>query len=267
MTYVERGEPGAQDGFEDRDYARVGIDAQTARSWRRWAVEPLDAIRWLQAGVDDPVAASQWASAGVQPGEVAELASEGISSSMAAQWREFGADAATALSEHRAGRTPTEYRKELPSVRGVYRRLLGDRGLRAAEAIKAAPALEDEDAAERGLKSLGTVQAGYLALAWVDAAAKAWAYAGIDAFDARDWIALGVLPSEAARCEREGLSATQTALWWWRAGIPADEMAVWLGAGLTPEEAVTQRASGVTVEQAAVLRSLRQAQDRRPDTP
>ncbi len=260
MTYVERGEEGAQDGFEDRDYARVGIEPEVARAWRRWAVEPLDAVRWLKADVDDPVAATQWASAGVQPGAVAELVGAGISSSMAAQWREFGADASTALSEHRAGRTPTEYRTAQPSARGVYKRLLADRGLRAAEAIKAAPDLEDEAAAEKGLKSLGSVQSGYLALAWVDAAAKSWAYAGIDAFDARDWIALGVLPAEAARCEREGLSATQTALLWWQAGIPHGEMAVWLGAGLSPEEAVAQRDSGVTVEQAAVLRSLRRAE-------
>ena len=260
MTYVERGEPGAADGFEDRDYTRVGIGAEVARSWRRWAIEPLDAIRWLQAGIDDPVAATQWASAGVQPGAVAELVTAGISSSMAAQWREFGADAATALSEHAAGRKPSDYRQAAPSARGVYRRLLADRGLRAAEAIKAAPELKDEEAAEKGLKSLGSVQGGYLALAWVDAAAKAWAFAGIDAFDARDWIALGVTPSEAARCERQGLSAAQTALQWWQAGISADEMAAWLGAGLTPEEAVAQRASGVTGEQAAVLRSLRQAE-------
>lgn len=261
MTYVERGEPGAQDGFEDRDYARVGIDADVARSWRRWAIEPLDAVRWLQAGIDDPVAATQWSSAGVAPAEVAQFVSAGISSSMAAQWREFGADAQTALAEHAAGRRPIDYEKPQRSVRGVFKRLLSDRGLRAAEAVKAAPELEDEEVAEKGLKSLGSVQSGYLALAWIDEAAKAWAYAGIDAFDARDWIALGVTPTEAARCEREGQSAAQTALRWWRAGIPAEEMAVWLGAGLTPDEAVAQRANGVTVEQAAVLRSLRRAED------
>ena len=261
MTYVERGEEGAQDGFEDRDYARVGIEPEVARAWRRWAVEPLDAIRWLKAGVDDPVAATQWGTAGVPPGRVAEMLAVGITSGMAAQWHEFGANAETALAEYAAGRRPSEYRKAQPRSRAPYKHLFVARGLRADVAMKAAPELADEEAAEQGLQNLGSVQSGYLALAWIDAAAKAWAAAGIDAFDARDWLALGVTPAEAARCEREGLSATQTALLWWHAGIPPEEVAVWLGAGLSPEEAVAQRASGVTVEQAAVLRSLRRAED------
>lgn len=263
-TYAERGEPGAGDGFEDPDYRRVGLEPDEAKGWRRWAIEPIDAIRWIKAQVDDPVAATQWSTAGVRPEVVSRLVKAGLTSSLAAQWHEFGADAETALTEHTAGRQPSDYQNRANNAqrRVNFRAQASSRGLRATAAVAAVVEAEDQtDDVASWLKTLGSVSMSYLQLSWTDEQAKEWATVGIDAFDARDWLEMGLEPKEAARCERANMSATSTALAWWRAGIPVDEVAAWLGAGLTPVEAVNQRAKGVTAEQAAVLRSLRRSED------
>lgn len=265
MTYVERGELGADDGFEDNDYDRVRISDRDARAWRRWAIEPIDAARWLQAGVDEALTAAQWRTAGVAPTDVRRWVDAGLTSTEAVQWHEMGVGPETAIKERAAGRKPGDHMsRNSPML--TFRQFRGQaraRGLRAQAVAEALP--EDEGntvVAEEDLNIFfggnGT-GAGYLQIGWVDTQARHWLAAGIDALDAKDWLLLGFTMKEAAALEPTGQGPVQVLLAWTRAGIPADEVADWCGAGLSPDEAVAQRASGVTVEQAAVMRSLRQA--------
>ncbi len=111
----------------------------------------------------------------------------------------------------------------------------------------------------------------YLAVAWLDGAAVAWASLGYLAPEASDWQELGLRPAEVAGLAGRGgpwggggpggrePTPAQLVAEWSAAGIPAAEIADWLGAGLTLAEASAQRAGGVTVQEAAVLRSLRSA--------
>jgi hypothetical protein len=121
------------------------------------------------------------------------------------------------------------------------------------------------------------VMRSYLAVAWLDDAAVAWASLGYLAPVASDWQELGLRPAEVAGLTGRGgpsgggepsggggpggrePTPAQLVAEWSAAGIPAAEIADWLGAGLTLAEACAQRARGVTVQEAAVLRSLRSA--------
>ncbi len=260
MSYAERGDPGSGDGFEDTDYARVGIAPDVARGWRRWGIEPIDAARWLKAGVDDEVEAARWGKA-VQPSDVADFRTAGMTSELLARWREHGADAQQALHELSLGRKPEDYQSTTrhSSLQTHMRGMARHRGGRA-KAISDGTPLPDPDEPDIGSQAMGVFGshfAAYIGIGWYDSEAKTWAAQDIDALDARDWKRLGLTPVEAARCERQGVGATDVALTWWRAGFAPEEVADWLGAGLTPEEAAAQKADGVTLEQAAVLRSLR----------
>jgi len=266
MTYVERGEFGAGDGFEDDDYERVGISDRDARSWRRWAVEPIDAARWLKASVDDGLVAAQWRTAGVPPTDVRKWIDAGLTSTEAVQWHEMGVGPETALKERAAGRKPADHvnKNRLTLTVRSFRGQGKPRGLRADAVASAVPEDELDDALDE--KLLGEYFSGtgtgisYLHIGWVGDDARPWRAAGMDALDARDWVELGFTVKEAVALELQGLGPAQVLLAWTRAGIPPDEMAQWCGAGLTIEEALAQRAAGVTAEQAAVMRSLRQSE-------
>lgn len=259
--FEERGEPGSGDGFEDADYVRLGIGRDTARGWRRWGLQPAVAREWLDAGVDDPVDAVRWHPA-VQPHEVQGLLDQGMTSDLLARWREHGADTQQALAGHAVGKKPEDRigaSSGMTSVR--FRSGAIGRGRRAAVLADAAidPA-EGEEELVRSFFNAGETGMSYLRIGWLDEQAQAWSAAGIEALDARDWLAIGLDPAEAVECESKGLGATDVALQWWRAGFDPEEVALWLGAGLTPEEARAQRDSGVTLEQAAVMRSLRRGE-------
>lgn len=261
MSHTERGDPGSGDGFEDSDYARVGIDVEQTRAWRRWGIDPIDAARWSQAGVDDPVEATRWRPEAA--GHIASLLEAGMTSELLARWREHGASTEQALHELSSGRNPEDYQSASTrgSVRSSMRAMAGQRGGRARAVCEATPPPDhDPDIGSQAMSAFGSHFASYIGIGWSDDAAKTWAKEDIDALDARDWMALGLSPVEAAECEREGLGATDVGLIWWRAGFAPEEVADWLGAGLTPQEATRQKADGVTVEQAAVLRSLRRQQ-------
>lgn len=261
MSFVDRGDPGCGDGFEDKDYARVGIDAAEARAWRRWGIEPIDARRWRDAGIDDPVEAVRWSPA-VKPEQVQELKAKGLTSSLLARWREHGASVEEALAGIAAGRDPEE-RTNQASLNVVvsFRQSASGRGRRARALAQEAsdPPEQGKDLVREYLQG-GEAGMSYLRIGWLDEQARVWASTGIDAVDARDWLALGLTPQEALECEDAGLGATDVALMWWRAGFSPDEVGPWLGAGLTPEEARKQQDEGVTLEQAEVLRSLRRGE-------
>lgn len=260
MTYVERGDPGSDDGFEDRDYERVGIDPAMARSWRRWGIEPLEAARWIAHGITEPVDAVRWSPA-VRPEQVQELVEAGLDSALLARWREHGASVKEAIAGVANGQSPEDrtQQRNTSSLRIAMRGTASSRGLRAVAAAEAVPAPTDEadDELVTRMAELGNMSHSYLRVGWVESDALPWALIGIDPLDARDWMLLGLTPAEAAECERSGRGPTDVALEWWRAGFQPEEIAPWLGAGMTPEEAGDQKATGVTLEQAAVMRSLR----------
>jgi hypothetical protein len=265
VSYVERGDAGSGDGFEDRDYDRVGIEPGMARAWRRWGIEPLEAARWIAHGITEPVDAVRWSPA-VQPEQVKELVEAGLDSALLARWREHGASVKEAIAGVAKGQSPEDrtQQRSTSSLRIAMRGTASGRGLRAviaAEAIQA-PADEADEAFVQRMAELGSMAHSYLRVGWVERDALPWALIGIDPLDARDWMLLGLTPAEAAECEGKGQGPVDVALEWWRGGFQPEEIAPWLGAGLTPEEAGDQKATGVTLEQAAVLRSLRQGERR-----
>lgn len=257
MSYAERGDPGCGDGFEDTDYARVGIDVEQARGWRRWGIEPIDAARWLQAGVDDEVEAARWGSA-VAPPDVAGLREAGMTSELLARWREHGATTEEALREHAKGTSPEDFSAN--AQRSMTRHsMLAFRGRRAGVLSKQVSENKPEPTptSDERMRAFGVVFSSYDALDWTDDEGLSYARQGIDVLDARDWKALGLTAAEAAEQEQQGRGPIDLVLVWSRAGFGPYELASWIGAGLTLEEAAAQKADGVTVEQAAVLRSLR----------
>lgn len=65
----------------------------------------------------------------------------------------------------------------------------------------------------------------YLRHEWYDREARQWAAADIAADAALLWRELGLVASEAAHLEREGVVPEEVAALWRNCGIPAEELA------------------------------------------
>jgi hypothetical protein len=247
--------------FDPTAYRVNGVPGDQAREWFRWGIEAQDAALWRSAGVNEPLRAARWTSAGVTPATVGQWQSAGVEADEVVHWHEFGFTLEDAVKLKAGGLTAAD---ALTELRG---------GVQAMEGGVATPGEShggfagfdmgtgDQDDAQKFISKVRAakteVMYSYITRQWVDDEAVAWATHNVGATEARDWRELGLQPIEAGRLTRHDETPMTVAKKWWRAGIPFDEAASWIGSGLSPEEAVAQRAKGVTAEQAEVLRNLR----------
>ncbi|HEX3650698.1 MAG TPA: hypothetical protein VHV49_19915, partial [Pseudonocardiaceae bacterium] len=195
----------------------------------------------------EALTAAQWSIAGVDPDTVGDWFAAKITVGEAIRWHEFGFTLDEAKANLRNGKGPDDAYRDQQRMTNVPTSVGGGVTSLVGKQIKA-------------FLNSGVghdMMGGYLQAQWTDSEAVTWAKAGVQAWDARAWQTIGLLPAEAGELAKAKKKPAEVMRDWWRAGIPFDEMADWLGAGLTPEEAVAQRESGVTVEQAAALRALR----------
>lgn len=228
----------------------AGMRRTEALAWRKWNFDLAEAKQWRAVGVQEALIAAQWQVAGVVPGAVADWIKARITVGEAIRWHEFGFNLDQAREHTKAGRTPDD----------AYNQ--GNRSTPLAKYMPRTFAAAAGAPVERIQKFLNSgvphnVMSSYLQLQWTDEQAISWAKNGIQAWDAKLWLTIGLVADEAADLLKDNKKPADVIKEWWRAGIPYDEVADWIGAGLTSEEAVAQRESGVTVEQAAALRALR----------
>ncbi len=93
-----RGAAGSGDGYEDRDFARLGISPEAARAWRRWTIPPVDAAAWTVEGIESAADAARWGLAGMTAGSVGAFTAAGISTSHAALCAAFLAGSGVPLT-------------------------------------------------------------------------------------------------------------------------------------------------------------------------
>jgi hypothetical protein len=226
----------------------AGLRRVEALSWRRWNFTLDVAVRWRTAGVTEALGAAQWQAAGVRPETVGGWLEAEIGPSEAIRWHEFGFELDAAREHSKNGRTAEDAYHQQNTLRQYSTPQASYLGI-----------AKQHDGINKLLQSGAShaVLRGYLEQQWFDDEAISWARAGIQAWDARMWQAIGLTAAEAGELSKADQTPATVIKEWWRAGIPFDEVAEWIGAGLTSAEAVTQRANGVTVEQAAALRALR----------
>lgn len=249
--------PAPSGDFDPLPYLAAGIPADELHTWWKWRLSADEAKAWRAAGVLEPVEAAQWATAQVTHETVNAWLKAGITAGESITWHEYGFGLAEAAQYKRQGH-PADQAYDVSRGRTPHDSVApGD----AISGLMSYQGGDAQDETQRFISRVGAsdgmVMYSYLNENWLDTEAVAWARHNIDAATARTWKDLGLLPAEAGRFIRRGLSPMAVARTWWQAGIPFDEAASWIGAGLTPEETVEQRANGVTAEQAETLRALR----------
>lgn len=225
----------------DHDWLAAGFTAEQAKAWQRWRIDLAAAVAWRAAGVTEPLAATQWAIAGVQPHGVRRWRAAGIEPAEAVRWHEMGFRLESVVELKRQGLTPEQ---------AMARR--GGTELRTF-AVSASGAGQVGTAWLQRFHQEGVrpdVWHTYLVAHWLDDEALTWAKRGIQALDAKLWKTLHLGPAEAGRLAAKGSRPEQVIRDWWQAGIPYQEVADWIGTGLSAAEAAAQRARGLTPEQA-----------------
>jgi hypothetical protein len=236
---------GQRGGGPVQAFVEAGVPPQMLHSYmtRQWFDQ--EAVAWAKAGIDG-AEAPVWKALGLLPSEAGRLDRNGVTlADTVRDWWRAGIPIGEVADWIGAGLTPEE----------AFRKRSG-RGVAPAWAMRGRPGWgRAQKFVEVGVPP--QTLHGHVARGGLDEEAAAWAKAGIDGAEAPVWKALGLLPSEAGRLDRNGVTLADTVRDWWRAGIPIGEVADWIGAGLTPEEAAGQRTKGITAEHAAALRALR----------
>jgi hypothetical protein len=253
LAWAKRGIPRDEAGL----LWAAGLELAEAADWRaRYGTD--DTLRWRAADVLTLREARSWLVAGVGASDVADWRAAGIGFAEAAAWHEFGYSLADARELKAKGKSPSEaFRHRVQRMRSQPKQMTNVLRSWSPSGTTGPPRPMQQFISKLQQGGSSHLLHGYFHRQWFDDDAVCWAEQGIDAADAKVWLAFGIGPAEAAALERAGATAAGTMRAWWEAGIPPDEVAAWIGAGLTADEAAAQRAAGVTAERASVLRALR----------